>query len=140
MEKLKYYTVVLDGIDKCGKDTIANYIWRLDKRLNVIVRGFPSLVVYAQKFGRDCAYSEPYKNALYVHLKVSSIDWSIRCDITKEPEIDYISDSRLFDSVFDTLTNEGYNVLTFNTSISTPYKIAKLIVEKIHELNTEEDS
>ena len=61
--KLKYFTVFLDGIDKCGKDTIRQLVWLLDKRLNVYARGIISLKAYSKKFNRDCEYIEPFKNA-----------------------------------------------------------------------------
>ena len=38
VKTLKVYTVIIDGIDKSGKDTIAKYEWRLDKRLKLIIR------------------------------------------------------------------------------------------------------
>ena len=66
IKKLKVYTVIIDGIDKSGKDTIAKYVWYLDKRLNVFVRGRPSLVVYAKKFNRQCEYELPYKEHLCI--------------------------------------------------------------------------
>lgn len=138
MEKMKYYTVVLDGIDKTGKDTIAGFIWRLDKRLNILVRGWPSLVVYNEKFKRNTDYAMPYKDALYVHLLVDEEDWKIRCSMTNEKKIDYEADSKMFDSAFNILDNYGYKVMTANTSRITPYQIAQAIVEVIKQLNYEE--
>lgn len=134
-KKMKYYTVILDGIDKTGKDTIAGYIWRLDKRINVICRGWPSLVVYAKKFNRNVDYALPYRNALYVRLNVNKEDWNIRCAMTNEPEIDYDSDNKLFDEAFKTLKNSKYYVYSFNTSISTPFEIASIIVQELKRMN-----
>lgn len=139
MEKMKYYTVVLDGIDKCGKDTIASYIWRLDKRLNIAVRAWPSLYVYAKKFKRNVKYELPYRNALYVYLTVDKEDWNIRCNITNEPKIDYDNDTKLFDKAFNILDNNGYNIIQANTSELTAYEIAKGIVDAIYKLNMEDD-
>lgn len=135
MESLKYYTVILDGIDKAGKDTIAKYVWRLDKRLNVICRGWPSLVVYANKYDRKCTYERPYKNALYVHVLVDKEDWEIRCDITNEAKIDYDTDKASFLNAFSELSDMGYKVATVNTSYQTAYYIAKCIVLEITKLN-----
>lgn len=134
---LKYYTIVLDGIDKSGKDTIAKFIWNLDKRLNVFVRGWPSLVVYAEKFNRNCSYELPYKNAIYVRCDVDKIDWLIRCKMTNEQDINYEYDSNLFNKAFYTLLNNNYYVLHFNTSKLTPYDIATQIVQFIKNLNKE---
>jgi len=135
METLDYYTVILDGIDKCGKDTIAKYVWELDRRLNVFCRGWPSLVVYAKKYSRDCKYSLPYKNALYVHLTVDKADWQIRCNLHNEPTINYYDDSNLFEQAFEFLQNTNYKIVKYNTSDMTAYQIAEQIVKTIHNLN-----
>lgn len=134
-KKLKYYTVFIDGIDKSGKDTIAKYVWRLDKRLNVFVRGWPSLVVYAKKFRRKCDYELPYQDALYVQCIVDKKDWQIRCSINNEKKIDFEKDSKKFDDAFDRLKDAGYFVLTADTSIYTPYDIAEQIVKKVKQMN-----
>lgn len=138
MDKLKYYTIFLDGIDKCGKDTIRQYVWRLDKRLNVFCRGWPSLVAYARKFCRDCHYELPDKHAVYVHLHVNENDWKIRCEMTNEPVIDYFIDTGLFNDVFAILDDNNYQVIHFNTSKMTPIDIAKAIVNYVHRLNLED--
>lgn len=134
MEKMKYYTIFLDGIDKTGKDTIRQYVWQLNKALNVFCRGYVSLEAYNRKFDRNVVYEKPYKNALYVLLCVNKEDWAIRCKITNEPAIDYDKDSKLFEEVFASLGND-YKKLEFNTSCFTPYQIAKAIVETVAELN-----
>lgn len=138
MGRLKYYTIFLDGIDKCGKDTIRQYVWRLDKRLNVFCRGWPSLVAYAKKFDRKCDYELPDRNAVYIDLIVSKDDWKIRCEMTNEPVIDYDKDKALFDDAFTTLDDNHYKVIHFNTSKMTPIDIAKTIVEYVHKLNLED--
>lgn len=132
---MKFYTVYLDGIDKSGKDTIAKYVWMLDKRLNVFVRGWPSLVAYAKKFCRDVNYALPYKDALYVHCIVSKEDWQIRCKMTNEQKIDFVDDSKLFDEAFNELERKNYNVMKADTSAFTPYQNALLIVNKMQALN-----
>lgn len=139
IKKLKVYTVIIDGIDKSGKDTIAKYVWYLDRRLNVFVRGRPSLVVYAKKFNRNCDYALPWKQALYVHCNVEEEDWALRCKINNEDvsNIDYYKDSNAFNKAFEELTRNGYTVMHINTSIITPYDAAKLIVDKIHKMNGE---
>lgn len=137
MEKMRIYTVILDGIDKSGKDTIAKYIWRLDKRLNVFVRGWPSLVVYAKKFNRDCTYELPYDKALYIHCLVKKEDWKIRCEIENEDinAVDYEKDSKSFERAFERLSDCGYYMMAVNTSCMTAYDIAKLIVQRLKEIN-----
>ena len=137
MEKLKYYTIFLDGIDKCGKDTIANYIWRLDKRLNVLCRGWPSLVVYASKYKRNVEYELPSTTIVYIHITVDKEDWKIRCETTNEPMISYENDLLDFYNVFNILKANNYKVLEYNSSEMTPYQIAKYIVNYMKKLNGE---
>lgn len=137
MTKMQYYTVVLDGIDKSGKDLIASYIWRLDKRLNVIARGWPSLYAYNKIFDRHTDYALPTKMALYVHLDVEIADWVIRCETTNEPKIDFNEHSAVFIEAFNKLIDNGYQTAKFNTSIMTPYQIASNIVARMKILNKE---
>lgn len=132
-KKMKYYTIFLDGIDKTGKDTIRYYIWQMNKGLNVFCRGYISLEVYNRKFNRQNNYNKPYKDALYVLLYVDRNDWEIRCKMTNEPTIDYEYDSKLFNDVYNEM--KDYKKYSFNTSILTPYSIAKQIIMTIEELN-----
>jgi len=138
-EKLSFYTVIFDGIDKSGKDTIAKYVWRLDKRLNIVVRAWPSLVVYAKKFNRNCKYELPWKQVLYVHCTVEKDDWLLRCKINNEDtsNVDYDKDSIEFTKAFNELSSNNYEVIHINTSKITAYEAAKIIVNKIHKLNGE---
>lgn len=136
-EKLTFYTIVLDGIDKSGKDTIAKYIYQLDKRLNILVRGWPSLVAYSTKYNRNCVYDLPYKNALYVYCNVERNDWLIRCKINNEnmEELNYDYDKHMFDAAFDILEKNKYHTLRINTTLHTPYSLAKEIVNTVLKLN-----
>ena len=134
---LKYYTIFLDGIDKSGKDTIANYIWRLDKRLNVLCRGWPSLYVYDKKFERHTEYELPPKQIIYVHIFVEKDDWQIRCEATNEPKINYDKDLQLFDNAFNILKQNKYKVFEYSSSEMTPYEIAKDVIMRVKKLNKE---
>ena len=138
MQKMKYYTVVIDGIDKAGKDLVASYVFRLDKRLNVIARGWPSLWVYNKKFNRNVKYTLPDRYTLFVRLKVDYTDWQIRCDIHNEPKINFEKDNMLFDAAFSILKMHKFETKLYNTSTMTAYEIALSIVNKIKELNGEQ--
>lgn len=136
-KKLKYYQIVLDGIDKSGKDIIAKYIFNLDKRLYAIARGYPTMVAYAKKFKRNCIYPYPNKDIIYIYCTVDKEDWKIRCLTTNEPKINYEEDSKYFDDVFEDLNNKGYITFEINTSYITPYVAAKRIINFVHYLNGE---
>lgn len=141
MEKaLKVYIVYLDGIDKCGKDAVNNYITLLGnyKYLNKS-RGIMSMIVYSKKYNRQYKYDgESIKNSLNVLLDVDYDDWKIRCKTTNEPNINYYDDIKLFNDVYCMLQTSGYKVARFNTSMTTPYMIAKHILELLEKLNGEE--
>lgn len=134
MEKMKYYTVILEGIDKTGKDTVRQYVWQMNKSLNVFCRGYISLEAYNRKFNRGKQYNAPYKDALYVLLTVNKEDWQIRCKMHDEPVIDYDNDNALFRTVYNSL-DDKYAKLEIDTSVFTPYQIAKVIIDKIERLN-----
>ena len=135
VEELKMYNIVLDGIDKSGKDVLAKYIWQLDRRLNIQVRGWPSQVVYAEKYQRNCTYALPDKMSLYVHVNVDFEDWKLRCIMTNEPKTSYKDDSLGFDNVFAMLKENNYYTVEVNTSRQSMYEIAKYIVNVVKSYN-----
>lgn len=138
MDKMmQHYFVVLDGIDKTGKDTIAKMLWQMDRRLNILIRGWPSCMAYSKKYNRNVVYPLPDKDAVYVHLTVNKEDWKLRCIMTNEPEIDYDYESGLFSETFKILDNNNYHILTFDTSEITPYNICVSIVNYLKQLNKE---
>lgn len=131
--RLSTYTVIIDGIDKCGKDLVAKYVWRMDKALNVFCRGYISLEVYNRKFKRSVEYNKPLENCLYVLLEVDEHDWKIRCDINNEPKINYEEDNKLFEEVYEELNVK--NKMKINTTYTTAYNAAKQIINAIQYIN-----
>lgn len=136
MTESKFYTIVLDGIDKTGKDLIAKYIWELDNSVHVVVRGWPSMQAYARIYERSINYALPQKDALYVHLLADCDDWRIRCKLTDEPAIDYALHNFRFDEAFTTLVSNDYYTFTINSSTFSPIKCAKLILETFYKCKT----
>ena len=104
------YNIVLDGIDKTGKDTIRQYIFYLQNAKYICTtRGYMSMVVYSKIFNRDYEYDiENQKNTLNVLLTADKADWEIRCKITNEPKIDYDLHTKEFNEVFDCF--KGYTL------------------------------
>jgi len=137
-KKLKYYTIVLDGIDKTGKDLIAFYISELsEKRYLVYSRGIISMIAYSNLYKRDYSYEvSQQKNIVNVLLAVDEEDWNIRCKYTNEPKINYDENIMAFENAEKILiTEHNLKILNYNTSKITPYNIAKDIIRYMNIIN-----
>ena len=139
MELLKYNTVVLDGIDKTGKDLISHYVFELSgKRYLCYARGLMSMIAYNDLFNRPYLYEcEKQTGVLNVLLTVKHDDWKIRCKVTNEPSLDFEAHTKAFENARCKLVNAGQHVPVFDTSEYSPYQIAKMIVEIMAKLNRE---
>lgn len=139
MTKLKYYTIVLEGIDKCGKDTIGKYLFALDggKYLH-ITRGIMSVIAYNKLYNRDFDYdlSDERRN-VFVNLLCDEEDWKIRCKITNEPKIDYKQNCEAFEYAKNVLKEADCFVIDINTSEMSIYDAATMILNFMEELNEE---
>lgn len=136
----RYYTIVLEGIDKTGKDTIARYIDQYCGHVYCIPRrGIVSNIAYAKLFGREIPeYDvENHKNEVYVLLRASSkADWQMRCRLTNEPKIDYESNVAVFEETWEWLKSTGkVYTLEYDTSVMTPHQIAGSIVAEMETFN-----
>lgn len=135
----KYYTVVLEGIDKTGKDQLARYIdqycghWMCIPR-----RGIVSNIAYAKLYGREAPeYDvENHKHELYVLLRADKEDWKMRCHLTNEPAIDYEQNVQVFEDTWKWLKTTGIPCIEFDTTGMTPHQIAHAIIAKIASLNS----
>lgn len=139
MEQLKYNTVVLDGIDKTGKDLISHYVFELsEKRYLCYARGLMSMIAYNDLFNRPYLYEcEKQTGVLNVLLTVKYDDWKIRCKVTNEPSLDFEAHTKAFEKARLELVAAGQFVPIFDTSEYSPYQIAKKIVEIMTKLNRE---
>ena len=139
MEQLKYNTVVLDGIDKTGKDLISHYVFELsEKRYLCYARGLMSMIVYNDLFNRPYLYEcEKQTGVLNVLLTVRYDDWKIRCKVTNEPSLDFEAHTKAFEKARLELVDAGQLVPVFDTSEYSPYQIAEMIVKIMAKLNQE---
>lgn len=135
----KYYHIVLDGIDKTGKDLVRSYIYYLGKQKFICTaRGYMSMVAYSNLNNRGYQYDmSTQTNIVNVLLTVDKEDWLIRCKNTGEKIIDYEKHTAEFRKVFNDLQKAGYEVLLYNTSAMTPYQIAKDIIEILNKIEVE---
>lgn len=143
-KKLKYYTVVFEGIDKTGKDSLARYIDELCGHWMCLPRrGIVSNVAYANLYGRDVPEYDfsQHEHEVYVLLRCTDkTDWKMRCKLTHEPPIDYEKNVKAFEDAWAWFKDKRDDklCLEFDTSEMTPIQIAKEIVKHIQDLNKED--
>lgn len=125
------YLIEIEGIDKSGKDILVSYLCKLTNYKYVAhSRGLLSNMVYSDKYKKSYNYDLIYK-PIIVYLDVDEEDRQVRCKLTNEPPIDANLDRNLFQKHIKILKSKGFTILYYNTSETTPYKIAKDIINKI---------
>lgn len=144
--KLKVFNIELDGIDKCGKDSVRPYVFYLEPGKYLCrARGLISQIAYAKLYKRKLEFdAEMYtKNTLFVLLEVDKHDWEIRCKLTNEPNTGFTYEemTQAFKLALYEV-KERFNVpenqiLVFNTSEHTPYAIADEIKTHLEYLNNQ---
>ena len=144
--KLKVFNIELDGIDKCGKDSVRPYVFYLEPGKYLCrARGLISQIAYAKLYKRDIEWNgiDYAKNTLFVLLEVDKQDWEIRCKLTNEPNTGFTYEEMtqafklaLYElkERFDIPENQ---ILVFNTSEYTPYAIADEIKTHLEYLNNQ---
>lgn len=144
--KLKVFNIELDGIDKCGKDSVRPYVFYLEPGKYLCrARGLISQIAYAKLYKRYIEWNgiDYAKNTLFVLLEVDKQDWEIRCKLTNEPNTSFTYEQMtqafklaLYElkERFDVSENQ---ILVFNTSEYTPYAIADEIKTHLEYLNNQ---
>lgn len=138
-----YHTVVIEGIDKTGKDTLARYIDHLCGHwLCLPRRGIVSNLAYATLYGRDPLPVYPldqHDTEVYVYLRCTSKDdWEMRCKLTNEPPIDYEKNVAAFEITWNNFKRRRRAELSleFDTSKMTVIQIAEAVVAHLEKLNS----
>lgn len=144
--KLKVFNIELDGIDKCGKDSVRPYVFYLEPGKYLCrARGLISQIAYAKLYKRNINWDaiDYVKNTLFVLLEVDKQDWEIRCKLTNEPNTGFTYDemTQAFEFALYAL-EKRFNVpenqiLVLNTSMYTPYTIASKITMRLEYLNNQ---
>lgn len=144
--KLKVFNIELDGIDKCGKDSVKPYVFYLEPGKYLCrARGLISQIAYAKLYKRNIEWdgADYAKNTLFVLLEVDKQDWEIRCKLTNEPNTGFTYEEMtqafklaLYElkERFDVPEN---HILVFNTSEYTAYAIADEIKTHLEYLNNQ---
>lgn len=130
--------IEIEGHDKNGKDTIAKYIEQLGNYAYTLnVRGLLTQLVYNDKFSRDNEYLMTYK-PLIILLKSEPEDVEIRCRMTKEPKINTVKDTEVYEYYANELEKLGAAIVwRYNTSEMTPYQIGKDIIKRLKDIRPE---
>lgn len=144
--KLKIFNIELDGIDKCGKDSVRPYVFYLEPGKYLCrARGLVSQIAYAKLYKRNIQWDgkDYAKNTLFVLLDVDKKDWEIRCKLTNEPNTGFTYEEMtqaFYDARYE-LENRfnipKSQILVFNTSDYTPYTIAEQITSRLDYLNNQ---
>jgi len=138
---MKYYTVILEGIDKTGKDQLARYIDQIcGHKYCLPRRGIVSNIAYAKLFGREIPEYElrQHDHELYVLLRASDRDdWKLRCTLSGETPINYTENCDAFESTWKWFkeNRDPKLCLEFDTSLETPITIARKISDYLDNLN-----
>lgn len=134
--------IEVEGADKCGKDTLVGYLdYMSNRQIPISSRGLLSTLVYNDIYNRFMSTERQNQmikgneETLIVLLYGNPDDINLRCKITKEPEVDIIRDMQKFYEYAIKLKTLGMHVLTYNTTESTPYKIAKDVLKYVEEEN-----
>lgn len=144
--KLKVFNIELDGIDKCGKNSVRPYVFYLEPGKYLCrARGLISQIAYAKLYKRDIEWdgTDYAKNTLFVLLKVDKQDWEIRCKLTNEPNTGFTYEemTQAFKLALYELKEHldvpENQILVFNTSEYTPYMIANEIKTHLEYLNNQ---
>ena len=130
------HRIVIDGIDKTGKDLLVNYITRLSNHKYVIqARGILSQIAYCKIYNRSHTYDlSIYDHDVIFYLTADNEDLAIRFSVTNEPKIDVNFHKRQFEDAANELSVAGIRIEKINTSHMTPYDTAKYILNYMEEL------
>lgn len=131
--------IEIDGPDKAGKDILHKYIEQLSNyKYTLNSRGILTQLVYNDKFSRNNSYKLYYK-PLIIFLTLSEIDHQIRCTLNNEPKINIKKDIEIYTKYAEYLEkNNIAKILKYDTSINTPFMIAKNIIEYLNSLKEED--
>ena len=134
--------IEVEGIDRTGKDTLVGYLdYMSNRQLPICSRGLLSTLAYNAIYSRFMSDSREKemikgnKETLIVLLYADIEDLEIRYKMSNEQMINIQREMTVFEDYAGFLKNEGINVLKFNTTEMTPYKISEEIIKYIKEEN-----
>jgi len=150
---IKVFEVEFDGIDKCGKDTLVQTMFKVFPNYCAYqARGLQSQIAYSHLYDRPWSYpvTDGYKeNALFVYLDVEKEDWLQRLKDSNEIEnnknrsdVDFVEDYErhrgAFEYAWELMNDPVYtsHFMKINTSEYSPVEIAEMVAARLKELNS----
>lgn len=126
MKSKNITTIILEGVDGVGKDSVAHEMWqRHDKHFRVYVRGELSDYVYAQKYKRPFISTQRGLPFLYVLLVCKPMDLIYRISTRKyesaeeyRHELDKADDQSLFVDAAHEFSKD-YHIVVLDTTYLT---------------------
>ena len=153
VNNIQVFEVEFDGIDKCGKDTLVQTMFKVFPNYCAYqARGLQSQIAYSHLYNRPWNYpvTDGYKeNALFVYLDVEKEDWLQRLKDTNEIEnnknrsdVDFVEDYErhrgAFEYAWNLMADPKYvnHFMKINTSKYSPVEIAEMVAARLKELNS----
>jgi len=141
---MKEHIVILDGVDKTGKDTIKDcLVKQSDGKILVVVRSFISQIVYSRLYKRNINESFFIKkmrdlyydsNYTFFYLTASKNELIKRFEKHNEQDLDikYIDKHiKTFNDILNEMKNSGMHIKYIDTTDKTPDDTAKDIIGSI---------
>lgn len=125
-------TIILEGVDRTGKDSIRHEIVKQSNgKIVVMCRSYISQIVYSRIYGRNINEKEYFDlikktKKLGYEYYILTADLNIlleRFKQTNEPMIDIKRDLNAFNNIAKEL-----NIKVINTSFKTPSELAREII------------
>lgn len=156
----KVFNVEFEGIDKCGKDTLKQTMFKVYPNTCAYkARGILSQLAYNLLYNRDWQYhiTEGYfQNSLFVYLDIDKEDWLKRLQDSNEIAenanrsdvafvADYARHKKAFDDAWIELSSYfdskyALHFLRVNTSELSAEEIAELVKQRLLLLNNMSDN
>ena len=141
---MKEHIVILDGVDKTGKDTIKDCLVKQSNgKILVIVRSFISQIVYSRIYKRNINESffiEKMKNLyndgnytfFYLTARKDELIKRFKKNNEQDLDIKHIdSHFKVFNDVLNKMDNSGIYINHIDTTDKTPDDAARDIIERI---------
>ena len=139
MKSKNVTTIIIEGTDGVGKDTIAHELWqRHDLHYRIYVRGELSDYVYAKKYKRN--FISTQRGLPFIYVLLTADKESIISRITKRgfdayntpADLDKVDDQDLFLEAAEKFALD-YHIIKYDTTNKMPDVCANEILQKVEE-------
>lgn len=133
---MKFNMISIEGIDRSGKGTLFKHLQWLGNHEHIILdRGPLSNYVFSKMFDRGFKYDiSNFSNIIFVFLDIDYDDWVVRCNVTREPQINFKEHYKAYEDAIVDFQQNGCTFLRYNTSHIAIHQIALDILLKYKQL------